>query len=613
MNDDPVAGAEPDAGARATVPKPGSRRSALVEAAVTELTRAGRPLTLAELARAVLHVESGSISAATRALQPLLAADQRLGSMDAGHWGLASWRGRDQPLNEVDFVIFDVETNGGRGGRHRVLEIGAHRIRDGKLLARFDSLAGGVRRVSKFVTRYTGITNEMLAGALPVEEVIEDFRAFQDGAVLVAHNLPTDLGYLNRESIWAGRPLFPGDGLDTMELLLALLPEADGSGLTRALEIAGIEAEPKHRALPDAELTTKLFAFLLTRATERDVTRLDELRELAASGGPEGPMPRRARELARWASRNLPPAPGVYIFRDQRDRPLYVGKSVSLQRRVRSHFTASSGFVRRWDGMLESIERIDWEVTGSELTALLREAELIDSLQPLHNVQRRRRAGSRYVHVGPPASAAVHAAATVRDDEGDYLGPFRTSRDARLAGQAARRIFDLPSVRATDKRVPAWRRHAAVVFLSHGLEAAVSAVSQADAPQNEVESALRRLRRTRVVRRPLPGGLGGERVVLAEPGAEPWQVELALIAAGRLVTRRVLDRPRRADVRAALRELIAIEPAPDLEPSGTMRNLVLAWLHTRSAARDVVPLDGEASPSRLVDRLWERVRWLTLD
>lgn len=613
MNDDHVAGAAPDSGDRSLDSRPWAQRSALVEAAVTELTHAGRPLTLAVLARVVLHVESGSVAVATRALQPLLAADQRLGQMDAGHWGLASWRSRDQLLTEVDFVVFDVETNGGRGGRHRVLEIGAHRVRAGKQLARFDSLAGGVRRVSRFVSRYTGITNEMLADAPPVEKVIEEFRAFQEGAVLVAHNLPTDLGYLNRESIWADRPLFPGDGLDTMELLLALLPEADGAGLTRALEIAGVEAEPKHRALADAELTAKLFAFLLTRAAERGVTRLDGLRELAASGGPEGRIPRRARELARWASRNLPPAPGVYVFRDRSDRTLYVGKSVSLQRRVRSHFTESSGFVRRWDGMLESIERIDWEVTGSELTALLREAELIDSLSPLHNVQRRRSAGYRYVHVGPPASAAVHAAAAVRDDAGDYLGPFRTSRDARLAGQAARRIFDLPSVRATDKRVTAWRRDAAVVFLSRGLEAALHAVGQADAPQGERETALRRLRRTRVVRRPLPGGLGGERVVLAEPGAEPWQAELVLIAAGRLVTRRVIDRPRRADVRTALQALVASEPAPDQEPSSTMRNLVLAWLHTRAATRDIVPLDRETSPGRVLDRLWERVRWLTLD
>ena len=76
------------------------------------------------------------------------------------------------------------------------------------MVGTFETLVRIPGRVSKFITRYTGVTDEMLVDAPPVEQVLDEFRDFQSGAVLVAHNLPTDLGYLNREAVWAQRPLF---------------------------------------------------------------------------------------------------------------------------------------------------------------------------------------------------------------------------------------------------------------------------------------------------------------------------------------------------------------------------------------------------------------------
>ena len=430
-----------------------ARRSVLVEAAVATLDDAGRPMSLQQLARAVLHVDAGGAHIAARILAPLLESDARLTTVAVGHWGLTQWSHRTDAIDETEFVVFDIETNGGRGGRHRVLEVGALRLRAGQEVARYASLVWVPGRVSKFVTRYTGITDEMLTDAPAIETVLDEFREFQAGGVLVAHNLPTDLGYLNREAVWSGRALFPGDGLDTMELSAALMSDLPGTGLATVLEAAGIRDTPAHRALDDAGVTAKLFRFLLDRAAASDARTLDDLRGLAATGGPEGRHPRRARELARWASRNLPPSPGVYIFRDSAGQPLYVGKSTSLQRRVRSHFTDSAGFVRRRDGMLEQIEAIEWEPTGSELRALVREAELITALSPSYNVHRHWRMGRRFVRVGPAESAATHTAAVPGNDSADYLGPFQTSRDAQLASDAVRRIFELPSRRSLDKKV----------------------------------------------------------------------------------------------------------------------------------------------------------------
>ena len=83
--------------------------------------------------------------------------------------------------------------------------------------------------------------------------------------------------------------------------------------------------------------------------------------------------------------RDAPAAPGVYVLKDPADRPLYVGKAVNLRRRLRAHFAE-----RRWRRLPPELARAadaEWQEVGSDLEALLREAMLIEELQPIVNVQ----------------------------------------------------------------------------------------------------------------------------------------------------------------------------------------------------------------------------------
>jgi len=98
-----------------------------------------------------------------------------------------------------------------------------------------------------------------------------------------------------------------------------------------------------------------------------------------------------------------PAAPGVYVLRDEEGRALYVGKAINLRRRLRAHFAG-----RRWRAIKADLSRAacaEWQEVGSELEALLREAELIAALRPSANVQ-----------IGPPEMSSREVpAALVRD------------------------------------------------------------------------------------------------------------------------------------------------------------------------------------------------------
>ncbi len=579
-------------------------RSPLVETAIEALTTVGRPMPIEQLARTVMHVGADAAHVAARALTPLLDQDVRLTRVEAGHWALASWTHGTVFVNGAEFVVFDVETNGGRGGRHRVIEIGALRLTGGQVIDRYSSLVRLPGRVSKFVTRYTGITNEMLTDAPPVETVLEDFRAFQANSTLVAHNLPSDLAYLNNEALWADRPRFPGDGIDTMELSATLMPKREGNSLAAVLTAAGIQDAPSHRALEDARVTAELFLFLLQRLPGKNAT-VATLRATAAKGGPEGRLPRRARELARWASRNLPPAPGVYMFRDSNAHTLYVGKTVSLQRRVRSHFTDAAGFIRRRDGMLDRINSIDWEPTGSELRALIREAELIEILDPEYNIQRQRRPGRRFVRLGPPNAAMINTSSEVREDTATYIGPFPTSRDALLATNTARRVFGLPSRTSPDQSVAAWRRDGATAFLGKGREAAQAIVSQAPSHADEQRDVLRRIHRVRIVRTPIRGGPGANPALVVTSGPVPGAVELARIDDGLITAIASLTHPKKRDLREMLQNLQKATVRSSATTTSE-HHIVLSWLHAHMDTPEILPWDNTLSRDFL-DLAWQRV------
>lgn len=168
---------------------------------------------------------------------------------------------------EQTYVVVDVETTGGMGDRHRVTEVGAVKVRGGKIVDRFQSLVNPGRRIPPRISRLTGITDDMVAGAPLFSDISDEFEDFMDGAIFVAHNVNFDYGFISREYARLGRP-FRHPKLCTCSSMRKLFPGHASYSLKSLCEIFGVRLVRHHRALSDAEAAAELLLLVNDKRAE---------------------------------------------------------------------------------------------------------------------------------------------------------------------------------------------------------------------------------------------------------------------------------------------------------------------------------------------------------
>ncbi len=297
---------------------------------------------------------------------------------------------RHQPLATAEFLAVDVETNGRAGELCELTEVGAVLVGGGDLHDRFESLVRVEQPLSRGIERFTGITQAMVDSAPEPAVVLEELAELANGRVLIAHSASFDRRALQQGFERAGIDWNDPPWLCTVRLATRFAPLARQKKLVPLAESLGIEVEGAHRALVDAETCARVFCALFPRLCAHAPTVRDAL-ELAGPRRRAGrpPAPRVPIEHRPDLSK-LPDDPGVYVFRDVRGRPLYVGKSVSVRARARAHFCAPAGWTER-------AEVVDYKPTNSELGALVLENRLIKSWQPPGNKQLKRTDGWLYL------------------------------------------------------------------------------------------------------------------------------------------------------------------------------------------------------------------------
>jgi DNA polymerase III subunit epsilon len=343
-----------------------------------------------------------------------------------------------RPLRDLTFCVVDLETTGGSAqGGSMITEIGAVKVRGGEVLGEFQTLVNPHTQIPPFIAVLTGITNSMVGDAPPIESVLPAFLEFAAGTVLVAHNAPFDIGFLSWFAARQGVPWPTFEVLDTAKIARRVITRDDAPNckLSSLAKVFRSATTPDHRALSDARATVDVLHGLMERLGGLGVHTLEELSTFSAK---VSTAQRRKRHLAE----GLPHAPGVYLFRDDSGRVLYIGTSRDLRTRVRSYFTASETRSRMGEmvGLAESVTGIE---CATALEAEVRELRLIAEHKPKYNRRSRFPEKVHYLKLTREAWPRLSLVRRVLDDDADYLGPFSSKRTAEKSLAALHDTFPL--------------------------------------------------------------------------------------------------------------------------------------------------------------------------
>jgi DNA polymerase-3 subunit epsilon len=350
-----------------------------------------------------------------------------------------------RPLRDLTFCVVDLETTGGSAeGGSMITEIGAVKVRGGEVLGEFQTLVNPHAQIPPFIAVLTGITNSMVSVAPPIESVLPSFLEFAAGTVLVAHNAPFDVGFLQWFAARQGIPWPRFEVLDTAKIARRVITRDDAPNckLSSLARVFRASTTPNHRALADARATVDVLHGLMERLGGLGVHTLEELATFSAK---VSTAQRRKRHLAE----GLPHAPGVYLFRDEQSRVLYVGTSRDLRTRVRSYFTASETRSRIGEmvAIAESVSGIECATT---LEAEVRELRLIAEHKPTYNRRSRFPEKVHYLKLTREPWPRLSLVRRVTDDGADYVGPFGNKKSAEKCLAA---LYDTFPVRQCSHRI----------------------------------------------------------------------------------------------------------------------------------------------------------------
>ena len=284
------------------------------------------------------------------------------------------------------YAIVDIETTGGRAGRDRITEI-AIALHDGtKVVDTYETLINPETIIPFGITRLTGITQGMVEDAPKFYEVAKKIVEMTEKAVFVAHNVRFDYGFIREEFRRLGYT-YSRRQLCTVRLARNTFPGLRSYSLDNLIRHFSIPFRNRHRAMGDVEATTILFEKILNKDDSET-----SMKDMINLGVKESRLP---KNITLEQLHALPEVAGVYYFHDEFGEVVYVGKSINIKKRVMEHFAKTTNKASK---LQQHVDNISFEITGSELVALLHESYEIKRLRPPINRAQRLRHFPYVIH-----------------------------------------------------------------------------------------------------------------------------------------------------------------------------------------------------------------------
>jgi len=183
---------------------------------------------------------------------------------------------------DADYVVFDLETTGFSPETNRIIEIGAVKVQNGKIVDKFSTFVNPQVPIPFRIEQLTSINDSMVIDSPVIADILPEFMKFCEGCVMVAHNADFDMSFIKKNCQRLDIPCKPTI-VDTVALARVLLPNLNRFKLDTVAKALGVSLENHHRAVDDAGCTAEIFVKFIEMLRERGMSTLDEVNAMGTS------------------------------------------------------------------------------------------------------------------------------------------------------------------------------------------------------------------------------------------------------------------------------------------------------------------------------------------
>lgn len=343
-------------------------------------------------------------------------------------------------IQDSHFIVCDVETTGLSPYLDRIIEISLIKIKNGEVTDNFTTLINPKRHIPSFITSMTGIGNEDVINKPTFEEITDEiyryiFDESETPPIFSGHNVLFDYKFV-KESLRRINPKnhFDLNTLCTCKLARRLLRKLKSKSLSNLAKYFGIRQLRHHRSYSDAITTARiLLKFLEILQEEYDYEYIEDVIRFQNSRiyTKENKSP--ALKRININLKKLPEEPGVYFMKDKSEEILYIGKAKNLKERISSYFHHHTQISPKIRKLLSSVYLIDYEITNSELSALILESKLIKKHKPKYNTAIKRFRYHPFLKINFQYDfPTIESVYEIENDSAYYYGPFTSKSTINL-------------------------------------------------------------------------------------------------------------------------------------------------------------------------------------
>lgn len=180
-------------------------------------------------------------------------------------------------MQYTPLIVLDIETTGLSPHRHHITEIAAVKLLGNKVIDRFEQLINPQVHIPRFITKLTGITDDMVKNKPTIDKVLPSFEHFANSDILVAHNASFDYNFLAQKFYLHRKKAFTNNTLCTKRLANRIIPELPSKRLGALCEHFGVINKQAHRAMGDVMATTSVFQNMLDILAKKQIIKQQDV------------------------------------------------------------------------------------------------------------------------------------------------------------------------------------------------------------------------------------------------------------------------------------------------------------------------------------------------